>query len=166
MTTTAAQLWLGAAAFELVGLVLVAAVRPDPKRIAALMRSESVSSTRTGAPIGELLRQPGVVPALLAAQASLWVIVSVLTLIGSVMLDHSQTRAELFGGSLAAPRRYGFETDEGTKTRAELFAGSLAAPRPGPEGSRGGSPAAGRGRVVAPPRRVRGQLRRQRWPNA
>jgi hypothetical protein len=83
MTTTAAQLWLGAAAFELVGLVLVAAVRPDPKRIAALMRSESVSSTRTGAPIGELLRQPGVVPALLAAQASLWVIVSVLTLIGT-----------------------------------------------------------------------------------
>jgi MFS family permease len=55
---TLAQLWHAAAAFELVGLALVAAVRPDPKRIAALLRYESVNSARSGAPIGELLRRP------------------------------------------------------------------------------------------------------------
>lgn len=87
---TLARLWLAAAAFELVGLVLVAAVRPDPKRIAVLMRYESVSPARTGAPIGELLRRPGVGPALVAAQASWSVMVAVMTLTGSIMMGHSQ----------------------------------------------------------------------------
>ena len=87
---TLAQLWLASAAFELVGLALVAAVRPDPKRIAALMRYESVNSARSGAPIGELIRRPGVVPALLAAQASFGVMVAVMTLTGSVVVDHFQ----------------------------------------------------------------------------
>jgi MFS family permease len=86
---TLAQLWLAAAAFELVGLALVAAVRPDPKRIAALMRYEPVSPARTRASIGELLRRPGVVPALLAAQASWSVMVAVMTLTGPIMMDHS-----------------------------------------------------------------------------
>jgi MFS family permease len=99
---TLAQLWLAAAAFELVGLVLVAAVRPDPKRIAALMRYESVSSARTRAPIGELLRRPGVVPALLAAQASWSVMVAVMTLTGSVMMDHSQHDDHALFGVIAA----------------------------------------------------------------
>jgi MFS family permease len=84
-----AALWLAAGAFELVGLVLVAAVRPDPKRIAALLRHEAVEPgpPRT-APIGELLRRPGVVPALVAGQASLGVMVAVMTLTGPVVVDH------------------------------------------------------------------------------
>jgi MFS family permease len=84
---TLARLWLAAAAFELVGLVLVAAVRPDPKRIAALMRYEAVGPARARARIGELLRRPGVVPALLAGQASWSVMVAVMNLAGSVMMD-------------------------------------------------------------------------------
>ena len=84
-----AALWLAASAFELVGLALVAAVRPDPKRMAALSRHEPVAPSRTRtAPIGELLRRPGVVPALVAGQASLGVMVAVMTLTGSVMVDH------------------------------------------------------------------------------
>jgi MFS family permease len=84
-----AALWLAAGAFELVGLALVAAVRPDPKRIAALLRHvpEEPGRTRT-APIGELLRHPGVVPALVAGQASFGVMVAVMTLTGSVVVDH------------------------------------------------------------------------------
>jgi MFS family permease len=82
-----AALWLAAGAFEFVGLALVAAVRPDPKRIAALLRHETVEPRRT-APIGGLLRRPGVVPALVAGQASLGVMVAVMTLTGSVMVDH------------------------------------------------------------------------------
>jgi MFS family permease len=84
-----AALWLAAGAFELVGLALVAAVRPDPKRIAALLRREAGEPGRTrSAPIEELLRRPGVVPALFAGQASLGVMVAVMTLTGSAMVDH------------------------------------------------------------------------------
>jgi MFS family permease len=84
-----AALWLAAGAFELVGLALVAAVRPDPKRIAALLRHAPVEAGRTRtAPIGELLRRPGVVPALVAGQASFGVMVAVMTLTGSVVVDH------------------------------------------------------------------------------
>jgi MFS family permease len=83
-----AALWVAAGAFELVGLALVAAVRPDPKRIATLLRHEPAEEAATAAPIGELLRRPGVVPALVAGQASLGVMVAVMTLTGSVVVDH------------------------------------------------------------------------------
>jgi MFS family permease len=84
-----AALWLAAGGFELVGLALVSGVRPDPKRIAALLREGSAVPGRTRtAPIGELLRRPGVVPALVAGQASLGVMVAVMTLTGSVVVDH------------------------------------------------------------------------------
>jgi MFS family permease len=83
-----AALWLVAGAFELVGLALVAAVRPDPKRIATLLRHEPAKEAGSAAPIGELLRRPGVVPALVAGQASLGVMVAVMTLTGPVVVDH------------------------------------------------------------------------------
>jgi MFS family permease len=83
-----AALWLAAGAFELVGLALVAVVRPDPKRIATLLRHEPAEEAARAAPIGELLRRPGVVPALVAGQASLGVMVAVMTLTGSVVVDH------------------------------------------------------------------------------
>jgi MFS family permease len=85
-----AALWLAAGAFELVGLALVAAVRPDPKWIAARLRRVAGEPAGTGSapPIAELLRRPGVVPALVAGQASLGVMVAVMTLTGSVMVDH------------------------------------------------------------------------------
>jgi MFS family permease len=83
-----AALWLAAGAFELVGLALVAAVRPDPKRIATLLRHDPAEPAARAAPIGELLRRPGVVPALVAGQASLGVMVAVMTLTGSVVVDH------------------------------------------------------------------------------
>jgi MFS family permease len=84
-----AALWVAAGAFELVGLALVAAVRPDPRRIAAMLRPAAPEPGRTRrAPLGELLRRPGVVPALVAGQASLGVMVAVMTLTGPVMIDH------------------------------------------------------------------------------
>ena len=83
-----AGLWLAAGGFELVGLALVAAVRPDPKRIAGLLGHVHAEREGGAAPIGELLRRPGVVSALLAAQASWGVMVGVMTLTGSVVVDH------------------------------------------------------------------------------
>lgn len=83
-----ATLWLAAGGFELVSLALVAAVRPDPKRIAALLGHQPAEPGGRAAPIGELLRRRGVVAALVAAQASVGVMVAVMTLTGAVVADH------------------------------------------------------------------------------
>jgi hypothetical protein len=46
-----ATLWLAAGGFELVGMALVAAVRPDPKRIAALLGHQPAEPGGRAAPI-------------------------------------------------------------------------------------------------------------------
>jgi MFS family permease len=83
-----APLWLAAGAFMLVGLALVSAVRPDPRRIAVLIADDHEDPPAPAAPLGELLRRPGVIPALLAAQASFPVMVALMTLTGAVVVDH------------------------------------------------------------------------------
>jgi predicted MFS family arabinose efflux permease len=83
-----APLWLAAGAFMLVGAALVSAVRPDPRRIAELLHHGDGEEPRPAAPLRELLRRPGVLPALLAAQASFAVMVGVMTLTGAVVVDH------------------------------------------------------------------------------
>ena len=83
-----APLWFAGAGFMVVGLGLVLCVRPDPKRIAELLGSEPDQPERTAAPLRELLGRPGVIPALLAAQASFAVMVAVMTLTGPVVVDH------------------------------------------------------------------------------
>jgi MFS family permease len=81
-------LWLAAGAIMLVGLALVMAVRPDPRRIAALITPGDEHESSAAAPLGELLRRPGVIPSLLAAQASFAVMVALMTLTGAVVVDH------------------------------------------------------------------------------
>jgi MFS family permease len=83
-----ASLWLAAGGFMLVGLLLVCAVRPDPRRIAELLRTDQPEAVPRAAPLAEMLRRPGVVPALIAAQASFGVMVGVMTLTGAVVVDH------------------------------------------------------------------------------
>jgi MFS family permease len=86
-----AVLWLAAGGFMLVALALVLAVRPDPRRIAELLAEETAGTERqtpAAAPLRELLGRPGVVPALLAAQASFAVMVGLMTLTGAVVVDH------------------------------------------------------------------------------
>ena len=95
-----APLWLAGSGFMVVALVLVLFVRPDPRRIADLMGtgqdamgtgqdlSPSEPPSDTGVPLSQIVRRPGVIPALLAAQASFGVMVGVMTLTGSVVVDH------------------------------------------------------------------------------
>jgi MFS family permease len=87
-----APLWLAAGGFMLVGLALVVAVRPDPRRIATLLAQDGADGDAgpppPAAPLRELLRRPGVIPALLAAQASFAVMVGVMVLTGAVVVDH------------------------------------------------------------------------------
>jgi MFS family permease len=84
-----APLWLAAGAFMLVGCALVSAIRPDPRRIAELLEHEPAPNPDSGsAPLRELLARPGVIPALIAAQASFAVMVGVMTLTGAIVVDH------------------------------------------------------------------------------
>ena len=71
-----APLWLAAGGFMVIGLGLVSAVRPDPKRIAELLGYQEPGG-RAPSGLRELLGRHGVVPALLAAQASFAVMVAV-----------------------------------------------------------------------------------------
>ncbi len=82
--------WLAAGAMALVALVLVQFVRPDPKRIAELIhsRDDPDAAPVTAAPLRELVRRPGVLPAMLAALASVGVMVSVMNLSGYVVVEH------------------------------------------------------------------------------
>jgi MFS family permease len=84
-------LWLAAGGFMLAGMAIVLTVRPDPKRIAALLAThagEDATAAPAASALRELVRRPGVVPALVAAQASFAVMVAVMTLTGAVVVDH------------------------------------------------------------------------------
>jgi MFS family permease len=81
--------WLAAAGISLIALVLVLLVRPDPKVIAELIAAESDDGPAPpAAPLGEILRRPGVRPAMVAALASFGVMVSVMNLSGYVVVEH------------------------------------------------------------------------------
>ena len=81
--------WLVAAGIALVALVLVQFVRPDPKRIAELIGAQGdPDPPAPPAPLRELVRRPGVRPAMLAALASFGVMVSVMNLTGYVVVEH------------------------------------------------------------------------------
>jgi predicted MFS family arabinose efflux permease len=82
-----APLWLAGSGFMVVALALVLFVRPDPRRIADLLHTGEPPPD-TSVPLSQIVRRPGVIPALLAAQASFGVMVGVMTLTGSVVVDH------------------------------------------------------------------------------
>jgi MFS family permease len=89
--------WLAAAGFMAIGLVLVAAVRPDPKRIAALIGSpDRPVDERLAAPLREILRRPGVLPSLVAALASFAVMVGIMTLTGVVVVQRGHAAQVVF----------------------------------------------------------------------
>jgi MFS family permease len=91
-----AQLWLAGSAFMLLGVGIVLCVRPDPREIARIISSRAGEEVVEGppAPLRELLRRPGVIPALLGAQASFGVMVGLMTLTGAVVVDHHGHSAE------------------------------------------------------------------------
>jgi MFS family permease len=80
--------WVVAGGIALVALVLVQFVRPDPKRIAELLGSNDDTAAAPAAPLREIVRRPGVPPAMIAALASFGVMVSVMNLTGYVVVEH------------------------------------------------------------------------------
>jgi MFS family permease len=81
--------WLAAAGLSLVACALVLTVRPDTKVIAEQIAAGTQKDEPTNAaPLSEIVRRPGVIPAMLAALASFAVMVSVMNLTGYVVVDH------------------------------------------------------------------------------
>ncbi len=81
--------WLAAGGISLLALGLVALVRPDPKRIAELIAGEEPGVAQPpAAPLRQIIRRPGVRPAMLTAFASFGVMVSVMNLSGYVVVEH------------------------------------------------------------------------------
>jgi MFS family permease len=87
--------WLAAGGFMIGALALVLCVRPDPRTIARELAPGADAELR-GAPIGEILRRPGVVPALVAAVASFAVMAAVMNLTGYVMTGHHHHQSDVF----------------------------------------------------------------------
>ena len=90
--------WFVAAGFQLAALVLVLTVRPDPRRIAEALELRSEDASRAAAaPLGEILRRPGAVTALLATLASFAVMVAVMNLTGYIVVhDHRHHESSVF----------------------------------------------------------------------
>ena len=87
-----APLWLAGSGFMVAALVLVLMVRPDPRKIADILHTGEPPPA-TAVPLREIVARPGVIPALLAAQASFGVMVGVMTLTGAVVVDHQHHAA-------------------------------------------------------------------------
>jgi MFS family permease len=92
--------WLAAAGISLISVALVLLVRPDTKVIADALGThagEPAPDQTTNAPLGEIVRRPGVIPAMLAAFASFGVMVSVMNLTGYVVVEiHDHARNNVF----------------------------------------------------------------------
>ena len=82
--------WLAAGGLSVLSMLIALAVRPDTKEIAERITGRDPAAAPPGpaAPLGEILRRPGVAPAMVAALASFAVMVSVMNLTGYVVVDH------------------------------------------------------------------------------
>jgi MFS family permease len=90
--------WLAAAAISLMTATVVSFVRPDTKKIAELLASpEEAVAPQSSAPLGEIIRRPGVIPAMLTSFASFGVMVSVMNLTGYVVVEmHHHAQHNVF----------------------------------------------------------------------
>ncbi len=92
--------WLAAGGLLSLGLVLAFAVRPDPRTIAQSFPQPELMRARESAEpasLGTLIKQPGVVPALLGVFASFSVMASVMTLTGHlVVIERSLASDSVF----------------------------------------------------------------------
>ena len=81
--------WLAAGGLALVALAITSLVRPDPKVIAEQLGAETAQGPAApAAPLREIIRRPGVIPAMVAALASFSVMVSVMNLTGYMVVNH------------------------------------------------------------------------------
>jgi MFS family permease len=88
--------WFAAAAMCLVGLAVALLIRPDPRTIALELQRGSEGEGEQAAPLGEILRRPGVPAAVIAALASFAVMAGVMNLTGYIVVGHNHEQADVF----------------------------------------------------------------------
>jgi MFS family permease len=90
--------WLVAGGIALVALALVLTVRPDTRTIGQLLSDrDGHPPAAPAAPLQEIIRRPGVIPAMLAGLASFGVMVSVMNLAGYVVVEeHHHAQDSVF----------------------------------------------------------------------
>jgi len=87
--------WLLSSLFALAGFLVSFLVRPDPKELSKAFVTE-LEEAAPPAPLGEILRRPGVLTAMLAAVASFAVMVGVMNLAGYVAVGHGHAHGDVF----------------------------------------------------------------------
>src|SRR5262249_7329029 len=77
---------------------IVSFVRPDTKKIAELIAPPGdTDASSTSVPLAEIIRRPGVIPAMLTAFASFGVMASVMNLTGYVVVEkHHHAQNDVF----------------------------------------------------------------------
>jgi MFS family permease len=91
--------WFAASALALVGVAVALLIRPDPRTIALeLYAAERPvgEAAPTAKPLLELLRRPGVIPAVVAALSSFAVMAAVMNLTGYIVVGHEHEQADVF----------------------------------------------------------------------
>src|SRR5262245_37218202 len=91
--------WLAAAGISVGSAAVVSLVRPDPKKIAELISpaEHAAADPQQKAPLVDILRRPGVIPAMLTSFASFGVMVSVMNLTGYVVVqEHGHAQHDVF----------------------------------------------------------------------
>ena len=93
--------WFAAAAMCIVGLILALAIRPDPRTIAFELERAGLApgappTNDTAAPLGQILRRPGVPAAVLGAVASFAVMAGIMNLTGYIVVGHEHAQADVF----------------------------------------------------------------------
>ena len=87
--------WLLGIPFMVAGLAISMFVRPDPKEISARYGTAEEAAV-AAAPVREILRRPGVPPAVLAVVASFAVMASVMNLAGYVAVGRGHHEGDVF----------------------------------------------------------------------
>jgi MFS family permease len=90
--------WLAAAGISVFTASIVSLVRPDTKKIAELIAPDGESvAPAVKASLAEIVRRPGVIPAMLTSFASFGVMVSVMNLTGYVVVEkHHHAQSNVF----------------------------------------------------------------------
>src|SRR5581483_593438 len=91
------------AGFMVVGLVLILFVRPDTRKIADLIAArrrgagiDTEEASAPSAPLSEIIRRPGVLPAFVSGLATFAVMSSVMNLTGIMVVNHGHPRSDVF----------------------------------------------------------------------
>jgi MFS family permease len=92
--------WFAAAAIALLGVAIALLIRPDPRTIALELHfaenDDEAGRAAPAAPLGQILRRPGVPAAVVAALSSFAVMAGVMNLTGYIVVGHDHEQADVF----------------------------------------------------------------------